>query len=99
MSHFANADEVDSSMCDTQVEKFKQMDHLISQYGFSPAHKHISNSAGIAKIQDPHFTACRSGIAFYGYSPLSETDPYTERFTDLTPALRVESTVVALQRI
>jgi len=70
MSHFANADEVDSSMCDAQVERLKQIDQLISQYGFSPIYKHISNSAGIAKIQDPLYNACRSGIAFYGYSPL-----------------------------
>ncbi len=99
MSHLANADELDSSMCDTQIANFKQMDALISQYGYTPRYKHIQNSAGIAKISDPHFNACRSGLACYGYSPLWVDDPYTQRYADLRPALQVSSTIVALQRI
>lgn len=99
MSHFANADEVDSSMCQVQVEKFKEMDQLIAQYGFSPTYKHICNSAGSAKIKDSHFNACRSGIAFYGYSPLWDEDPHRSKLIELTPALRATSTIVALQRL
>lgn len=99
MSHLANADKLDSSMCDTQITNFKQMDQLISQYGFSPSYKHIQNSAGIAKISDPYFNVCRSGIACYGYSPLWEDDPYNERYAELRPALEVTSTIVAINRI
>lgn len=99
MSHFANADELDSSFCEIQVEKFKEMYDLIVQYWFSPQYKHIQNSAWSAKIQDPLFTACRSGIAFYGYSPLSVEDIHSEKFHNLRPALSVQSTIVALQRL
>lgn len=60
MSHFANADESDSSFCDTQIAEFKNMYALIEQYGFTPEYKHIYNTAGLAKYQDPFFNASRT---------------------------------------
>ncbi len=99
MSHFANADEIDASFCDTQIEKFKEMTQLIRQYWFEPRYLHIWNSAWIAKIDDDFFTARRSWIAFYGYSPLQKWDPYFDALLWLTPALHVESRVVSIQRI
>jgi len=99
MSHFANADEPNSSFCDTQIVQFKKMLSLVRQYNFDPIYIHIWNSAGIAKIDDDEFTAWRSWIAFYGYSPLVDDDPYAEIYKNLQPALSVQSTVVALQRI
>ncbi len=99
MSHFANADEVDSSFCYNQIEKFKEMNWLIEQYWFSTKYRHISNSAWIAKIHDPYFNAWRSWIWFYWYSPLSLNDEFFDKYTNLKPSLTVESTIVSLQRI
>lgn len=68
MSHLANADEVESSFNDLQVQTFKSMYTTISHELPDPHqiyYRHIANSAGIAKIADSFFTAGRSGIALY----------------------------------
>lgn len=101
MSHFANADEVDSSFDIMQIEKFKHMYARIQQYTSASSihYRHINNSAGTAKHHDPLFNAHRAGIAFYGYNPLQYTDPAYALFLPLQPALTVSTTVVALQQL
>ena len=77
MSHFANADEIDSSFDHLQIENFKKMYQTIVSSVKNPEHiryRHISNSAGILKHHDPFFNAHRAGLAFYGYHPLSPDD-------------------------
>lgn len=61
--------------------------------------KHISASAGIAKLEDPFFDTARAGLALYGYNPLSSEDPFFEKFAKLQPALEAFSTVVSVQKI
>jgi len=101
MSHFANADEVDSSFDLQQTEKFKHLYMLIKQYSCAHSlhYRHINNSAGTAKHHDPFFNAHRAGLAFYGYNPLHYTDPAYAIYLPLRPALTVSTTVVALQQV
>jgi len=99
MSHFANADEVDSNFCLDQIAEFKQMYSMIEQYGFTPKYKHIANTAWIAKIQDPFFTASRTWIGLFGYSPLVKEDPSYDKLASLKPSLDVKTTLVSMQRI
>lgn len=101
MSHFANADEIDSSFDLQQIERFKQMYTRIQQYPCSSSihYRHISNSAGTAKHHDPLFNAHRAGLAFYGYNPLASSDTAYAMFAPLQPALTVTTTVVALQTL
>jgi len=81
MSHLANADMSDNSFTDIQVERFKQLYQIIIDAGHTPSYVHIANSAGISKINDPLFTASRTGLAMYGYNPLESNDTYYSSYT------------------
>ncbi|HMT01449.1 MAG TPA: alanine racemase [Candidatus Absconditabacterales bacterium] len=99
MSHFANADIDDMGSLDEQVKIFKKAYYEILDRGWQPRMKHISASAGIAKLEDSFFDTARTGIALYGYNPLTSEDPFFEKLKLLKPALEVFSTVVAVQKI
>lgn len=103
MSHFANADEIDSSFDLHQIEEFKKMyssivHHPACSWKTIP-YRHISNSAWWAKHCDPLFTAHRAWLAFYWYNPLTENDPYHHIYNTLQPALTVTSTIVTRQQL
>ncbi len=99
MSHLANADMVDNSFTEQQINTFKSMYNIIKDDGHKPHYIHISNSAGISKIQDPLFTASRTGLAMYGYNPLESEDIYYKYYNNLKPALRLISTITSLQHL
>ncbi len=99
MSHFANADEVDSSFSESQIATFKWMYAMIKQAWFTPKRKHIWNSAWVVKNVDGFFNAWRSGVAMYGYNHLSPEDPYHALLGPLSPALRILTTVVSKQKL
>lgn len=99
MSHFANADEQDFSYCTTQIERFKKMTAMIRDHWFTPKYFHSGNSAWRSKIDDPLFNAWRPWLAFYGYTPLENTDQYNIAYADLRPALDVYSTIVSIHTL
>lgn len=101
MSHFANADELDRTFDLKQIEQFKHLYSIIKKYPCSSSihYRHINNSAGTTKYNDPFFSAHRAGLAFYGYSPLLTTDPAYSLLFPLQPALTVSTTIVALQEL
>jgi alanine racemase len=53
----------------------------------------------MVKIDDPLFTAGRSGICMYGYNHLDPADPHYSDLDALQPALRITSTVTSLQTL
>ncbi len=102
MSHFANADEIDSSFNEKQIETFKSMFATIEKTVRNLndiKYRHIANSAWIVKMTDTFFNAARSWIALYWYNPLHEKDPYYKKLISLQPALDIVSTVTALQHV
>lgn len=102
MSHFANADEIDSSFNEKQIICFKKMYQNIETHYIKKHHiiyRHIANSAWIVKTTDSFFNAARSWISLYWYNPLNQKDPYCNKFSSLQPALDVVSTVIALQHV
>jgi alanine racemase len=99
MSHLANADMSDNDFTDMQVKRFKKLYQTIIDAGHTPSYVHIANSAGISKINDPLFTASRTGLAMYGYNPLEPDDEYYSSYIWLQPALRLTSTITSLQQI
>ena len=70
MSHLAYGDSNDVSLINPQVERFKVMYDVILSYGFSPQYRHINNSGGLLQCDSDFWTAHRTGLALYGYSPL-----------------------------
>ena len=99
MSHLANADMSDNSFTTSQVDRFKNLYQTTIDAGHTPSYVHIANSAGISKINDPIFTASRTGLAMYGYNPLETDDAHYSSYTWLQPALRLTSTITSLQHL
>jgi len=94
-SHFSSADEKSNKENDNQVNKFKELYKKIEKAWFSPEYKHISASSWLLKLNDSFFNACRPGIAFYWYNPLSSNKIWNK----LKPALELYSTVVSIHEL
>ncbi len=99
MSHLANADSLDTTFTEQQISRFKEWLKQIQSAWHNPQYSHISNSAGLVKINDPLFTASRSGLALYGYNPLQADGSYYSTYKNLKPALRLTTTITALQHL
>lgn len=64
-SHFATADEPNSSKIDEQLELFKKARSIFDENLLT----HICNTGGIVQVPDAHFDMVRSGLGIYGYQP------------------------------
>ncbi|MGV8074012.1 MAG: alanine racemase [Syntrophobacteraceae bacterium] len=69
LSHFAEADDADTSYSDYQIERFKDAMQTIASRGSSGFYSHIANSAGILHLPGSHFQLVRPGIMLYGSAP------------------------------
>ncbi|MDP3837059.1 MAG: alanine racemase [bacterium] len=97
-SHLADG-EGDGTFNDKQLKIFfESHDYLLSQ-GVSPKWVHLGNSAGVFALKDERLNAYRPGLALYGYNPFSSESVHYEEAKKLQPALRLLSTVVAVQKI
>lgn len=105
MSHFACDDDKDGEMASLeQISVFKRMYDVILSYGFSPTYRHINNTSGIVRFQDPWFNAHRLGKWLYGYTSqglnLTPNPSPTEREQiQLQMVADVYSTVISTQQI
>lgn len=99
MSHFANADELDKSFNQAQIQTFKSMTRLIEKELWTIKRKHLWNSAWTATMDDDFFNWWRTWLSLYWYSPFHEDDSSTNKYEWLQPALTLYSTVVATQQI
>ena len=88
MTHFATADEPDSTFFDEQLACFAPIADQVRR-----AHPecvvHAANSAAVFRDPRAHYDMARCGIAVYGLDPFHE-DPAKR---DLEPALSLESYV------
>ncbi|WP_170236447.1 alanine racemase [Streptococcus hyovaginalis] len=92
-THFATADEADTSQFGQQLEFFE---NLIAALKHCPPIVHASNSATSLWHANTVFTAVRLGLVIYGLNP-SGRDlelPYP-----LVPALRLESALVHVKKV
>ncbi len=99
LSHFHSADSIGTMAINDQIDEFKKMYYAILDAWYTPKYRYIANSAGMLKLQDDFFNACRPGIALYGYNPLLPSDEFYDKGRKLKPALSIKSRVVALQEI
>ena len=90
MTHFACADDAQSSMTPAQLEKFNAVINGIS------AERSAANSAGVVQWPDSHFEWVRPGIMLYGSSPVFDQSASE---LDLKPVMSLESELVALHAI
>ncbi|WP_333652202.1 alanine racemase [Dissulfurispira sp.] len=99
MSHFSEADLLDTSFAKMQIERFNSIKTELLNIGLPRSHNvrlfHIANSAAIMTLPESHFDAVRPGIMLYGYSPVQQSTKTPE----LIPAMTVKTKILALRRL
>ncbi|MFJ8263727.1 alanine racemase [Rummeliibacillus sp. NPDC094406] len=93
-THFATADEEDTSKYDHQLEVFKG---LVASLPVRPRLVHAANTAASLVKEDVQFDAVRFGISMYGLAPSTFVEkrlPYA-----LHPALALESELVHVKKV
>lgn len=94
-THFAEADDLESSYTDEQFERFLGFTHALDDAGIDVALKHCCNSAGALYHQDKHLDMVRVGISLYGLRPdTSLTFPLP-----LKQAMKLYSSVAAIRTL
>lgn len=94
-THFATADEPDSTLYHEQQARFDRlMDGLSSRFKYI----HTSNSAGAIRMagEDVPYNLVRVGIAIYGLYPSSEMASF---YSFLRPAFTLKSKLMQVKRL
>jgi alanine racemase len=92
-THFATADEPDSTFFDEQLQRFRDVaERVRAEHPGCIAH--AANSAAVLREPDSHFDMARCGIAIYGLDPFHR-DPGDQ---GLEPALELTSWVADVKR-
>lgn len=73
-THFADADSIDASFVQKQLESFKQVLEELKKENINIPIISAANSAATAKFPDSHFNLVRIGIAMYGIKPSRSFD-------------------------
>ncbi len=94
-THFATADELDSSFFQIQQERFRQWLIWLADRGIEPKCCHVSNSAGATRLPNDSYQFVRLGISMYGLKPSAELNPPF----DLKPAFSLHSRLVHVKEL
>ncbi len=92
MSHFATADEADTTFFEYQLGRFTALARELKA-AYSDLICHTANSAATIRSPASHFDMVRTGIALYGLAP-SNDDPFKD---GLRPAMRLSSYVAGVR--
>jgi alanine racemase len=94
-SHFATADEEDTSFAEEQLERFDDVLARIEHAGVEVPLRHIANSAAILNLPDATYDLVRPGILAYGLRPSrSMSSPIS-----LRPAMTLTTRVAAVKTV
>ena len=96
MTHFASADEEDSSATYTQFEKFMNFCSELEKAGVYIPIKHASNSAAMIKYPEMRLDMVRPGILLYGLYPSSCMD---RNIVGLKPAMSLKAHVISVNNV
>ncbi|MDX6153743.1 alanine racemase [Marinococcus sp. PL1-022] len=85
-THFATADELETTYFEQQYARFSQVVALVQQIGKAPRLIHCGNSAAAMRFPERCFNMVRFGISMYGLTPAADITghlPFTlkEAFT------------------
>ena len=94
-SHFSDADSIDKTFTENQLEIFKNVCEKISSRGVKIKIRHIAESAAILEIPSAHLDMVRSGIITYGLYPSAEV----KKNIQLQPAMTLKAKIVFLKKI
>ena len=93
-THFATADDPESTQFPLQRERFEHALHKIDALGLKPRYRHAANSAALLRDERTWYDFVRPGLLLYGVvpPPLASTLP-------LRPALSLFSRIVHVKGI
>lgn len=94
-THFATADEADSTYADEQMARWLELLQKVKTAGLEIPFLHISNSAAILQYGNCAGNLVRLGISLYGHYPSDEVP----RQVELRPSLRLVSQIVHLKEV
>jgi alanine racemase len=92
-THFATADELDSSYFDEQLTRFDEVAAAVKAE-HPEVTVHAANSAALLRDKRSHYDMARCGVAIYGLDPF-QRDPAEQ---GLRPALSLRSHVADVKR-
>jgi alanine racemase len=98
-SHLSSAEQSTGLQNQQQLNSFFKNLDILTTHGYNPEYVHLGNSAAIFTLQDKRLTAFRSGLALYGYNPLSSDQSSYQAAINLKPALTLTSTIVSIQSL
>jgi alanine racemase len=93
-SHFASADEKDSSYTMHQMELFESIISELNRIGILIPIRHISNSAAILQYPEFSMELVRPGIILYGIYPSEEVG---KDKADLKPAMTLKTNIAMVK--
>lgn len=94
-SHFADADSIDRTFTNHQIEIFKTTADKIRSAGVEIKICHLAESAAILDIPEAHFDMVRAGIISYGLYPSDDV----RRTIELKPAMKLVAKIIYLKKI
>ncbi len=95
-THFASADEADTSYTKYQFDKFLKLCQQLKGRGIHIPIKHVCNSGGIIQHPNMHLDMVRAGIMLYGLYPSNEVD--RQKIT-LKPAMQLKTVVALIKEV
>ena len=96
-THFARADEPDSSATQEQIIEFEKYLMDLHRVGVVPEMTHLSNSAATLSFPSAHRSMVRLGIAMYGLSPDVKTLGDASKYS-LKPAMTLKGKLSLVKR-
>ena len=94
-SHFATADELDSTNMNLQHQRFKTAIGQLKAAGCKIPQLHLANSAATLGDRTTHYDQVRVGLGLYGLYPA----PHLASILDLKPVLRVKAKITQVKTI
>ena len=94
-THFATADQADTTYTRRQFARFRAVLEAVQAAGLHLRLRHAANSAATLALPETHLDAVRTGIAIYGLRPSAEVEPCVA----LRPALSLKSRVTRLRML
>jgi len=101
LSHFGDADDLESPRNPAQEERFTSVLALLAPEQREGILIHMANSAAALHRPESRYALVRMGIAIYGLDPAERPDhplPAPQR-TDLRPAMSVRARIVQLREV
>jgi len=112
LSHFSEADLMDRSYANQQLEKFHRIRETLEKKLKRKILSHMANSAAVISYKDACLDAFRPGIMLYGYNPIgnaesrvhsaeshSETRDPESSSVNLIPVMSVKTKILSLRNL